>query len=223
MTDSKSVADANTMSQRFRGYLPVVVDVETGGLDAEINPLLEVAAVLLEFDADGVLAPVETHRSNVLPFEGSVINPKSVEINGIQDPEHPLRAALNEKEALQSVFLPIREAVKRQGCQRAVLVGHNPAMDLAFVNAAARRANLKRNPFHPFSAFDTATLGALAYGQTVLARCVSAAGLTWDAACAHSAIYDAEQTAALFCGIVNRWRDLGGWTQEAKASEAPTS
>ena len=46
----------------------------------------------------------------------------------------------------------------------------------------------------------------MALGQTVLSRAVAAAGLAWDPASAHSAIYDAERTAALFCTICNRFR-----------------
>ncbi|MHB1799788.1 MAG: ribonuclease T, partial [Vulcanimicrobiaceae bacterium] len=66
----------------------------------------------------------------------------------------------------------------------------------------------KRSPFHPFSCFDTVSLAGLAYGQTVLARALQAAGIEWDAAQAHSAVYDAERTAELFCTIVNRWQSL---------------
>jgi ribonuclease T len=51
-------------------------------------------------------------------------------------------------------------------------------------------------------------LAGLAYGQTVLAKASQAAGLGWNDAEAHSAIYDAQKTAALFCGIVNRWQTL---------------
>jgi len=124
------------------------------------------------------------------------------------DPYHPFRFAVEEKVALEKIFQPVRAAVKRNGCTRAILVGHNPAFDLSFLNAAVARTGLKRNPFHPFSTFDTATLCGLAYGQTVLAKAAMAAGLPWDSQEAHSAIYDAEQTARLFCGIVNRWEDL---------------
>ncbi|MGW8228635.1 MAG: ribonuclease T, partial [Gammaproteobacteria bacterium] len=43
------------------------------------------------------------------------------------------------------------------------------------------------------------------YGQTVLARAVQAAGIQWNQKEAHSAVYDAERTAELFCRIVNTW------------------
>ena len=195
------------LSRRFRGFLPVIVDVETAGFDPRRHALLEIAAVILDMDGEGRLVLAETHASHVTPFEGSKLDASALSFNKI-DPFHPFRFALDEKDALHKLFQPIRTAVKHHGCTRAVLVGHNPAFDIAFLNAAVDRSGVKRNPFHPFSTFDTATLGGLAYGQTVLAKAVRAAGLDWDDSQAHSAIYDAEQTARLFCGIVNRWSEL---------------
>jgi len=104
------------------------------------------------------------------------------------------------------VFVPVRAAVKKHGCQRAILVGHNAHFDLNFLNAAVARVQHKRNPFHPFSVFDTVTMAGLAYGQTVLARAAMAAGLGWDPSQAHSAVYDTAQTAKLFCAIANAWQ-----------------
>jgi ribonuclease T len=34
--------------------------------------------------------------------------------------------------------------------------------------------------------------------------------MEWDSEQAHSALYDAEQTALLFCSIVNQWDSLNG-------------
>lgn len=195
------------MASRFRGFLPVVVDVETGGFNARTDALLEMAAVLLAVDEDGRWHRVETHACHVQPFPGANLEPSALEFNGI-DPDHPLRFAVPEREALEQILNPVRKAVKANACTRAVLVGHNPSFDLGFVNAAVERTKFKRNPFHPFSSFDTATLGGLAYGQTVLSRAVEAAGIEWDSRDAHSAIYDAEKTADLFCAIVNRWTEL---------------
>jgi ribonuclease T len=195
------------MARRFRGYLPVIVDIETSGFNPKQNAVLEIAAVITRMDADGRIVLGETHASHVKPFPGAKLEAAALNFNKI-DPFHPFRLALDEKEALQKIFQPIRNAVREQGCTRAILVGHNPAFDISFLNAAVERAGVKKNPFHPFSTFDTATLSGLAYGQTVLAKSVQAAGMDWDNAEAHSAIYDAEQTARLFCGIVNRWRDL---------------
>ena len=196
---------AARMATRFRGFLPVVVDVETGGFDAQGDALLEIAAVIVSMDGDGVLTPEPVVSTHVEAFPGAHIDPKSLEVNGI-DPDQPLRGAIPERAALDLIFAPVRAAIKATGCQRAILVGHNAAFDLGFLNAAVRRTGHKRNPFHPFSCFDTATLGGLAYGQTVLSRAVQAAGFEWNAEEAHSAVYDAERTAAMFCAIVNRWR-----------------
>jgi ribonuclease T len=193
-----------TLANRFRGYLPVVVDVETGGFDWNKHALLEIAVQPLELDADGRIVPGEIASAHVVPAPGTLIDPKSLEITGI-DIDHPFRDAKPERQALEAVFGPVREAVKRHGCQRAILVGHNAHFDLNFLNAAVARSGHKRNPFHPFSVFDTVTLAGVAYGQTVLARAVQAAGLSWNAQEAHSAVYDTQRTAELFCKIVNMW------------------
>jgi ribonuclease T len=197
----------NAISLRFRGYLPVVVDVETGGFDARTDALLEIAAVVLTMDDQGRLQPGPTVDCHVQPFAGANLDPKALAFNGI-DPDHPFRGALPEREALDHVFRPIRQAVRDSGCKRAILVGHNAFFDLGFINAAVERTAFKRNPFHPFSTFDTVTLAGLVYGQTVLARTLIAAGIDWDPDQAHSAIYDTEKTAELFCRIVNRWQVL---------------
>ena len=196
------MTDRVTMAQRFRGFLPVVVDVETGGFNEATDALLQVAAVLLDIDEDGRFYCSETVSCHVTPFAGANLDPKSMEVNGI-DVHHPFRLALEEKQALPKIFKPVREAIKQHGCNKAILVGHNAHFDLKFINAAAARCGIKRNPFHPFSTFDTVSLAGLAYGQTVLARSVRSAGMEWDTEEAHSAIYDAEMTAMLFCKIVN--------------------
>lgn len=195
------------MASRFRGFLPVVVDVETGGFDWNRHALLEIAAVPLDLDDDGQLVLGQTACVHLQPAPGTEIDPKSLAVTGIQL-DHPFRLAKPEKDALDHVFNAVRNAVKRHGCQRAILVGHNAHFDLNFLNAAVARARHKRNPFHPFSVFDTVTMAGLAYGQTVLARAVQAAGLQWNAADAHSAVYDAEITAQLFCRIANAWPRL---------------
>ena len=207
------------VARRFRGYFPVVVDVETGGFNADTDALLEIAAVLLSVDQGGLWSPNETYACHVLPFRGANLDPAALEFNRI-DPDHPLRFAVSEREALETIFRPVRRALRATGCTRAVLVGHNPCFDLAFVNAAVRRTGLKRNPFHPFTTFDTATLGGLIFGQTVLARAVEAAGLSWDSREAHAARYDALRTAELFCAVVNRCQAVSVVApQEGRESE----
>jgi len=195
------------IAERFRGFLPVIVDVETGGFDVERHALLEIAAVVVSMDEEGMLHPQPVVSTHVQPFEGSELDPRSMEITGI-DPDHPFRAALPERQALDHIFKPVRQAVREAGCQRAILVGHNAAFDVAVLNATIRRTQHKKSPFHPFSCFDTVTLGGLAYGQTVLSRAVEASGKRWDSREAHAAIYDAERTAELFCAVVNRWRQM---------------
>ena len=201
------MTDEVIMANRFRGFLPVVVDVETGGFNCKTDALLEIAAVLLEMDDEGLLSRGETIRYHVKPFEGANLEPASLAVNGI-DPHHPLRPAIDERDALQRVFREVRRAVRENRCSRAVLVGHNAHFDLGFMNEAVERSSIKRNPFHPFSCFDTATACGIAFGQTVLARAVIAAGLDWDETQAHSASYDAEMTAEVFCEVVNRYRDI---------------
>jgi ribonuclease T len=198
------------IADRFRGFLPVVVDVETGGFNAQKDALLEIAACLVRMDDFGRVYPAETVAVNVEPFDGANIDPKSLEITGIQV-DSPLRMAVPEQEALRRISQPVRKEVRDTGCQRAILVGHNSNFDLSFLNSAIGRTGFKRSPFHPFSSLDTVSLAGLAFGQTVLSRAVQAAGMEWNESQAHSAIYDAEKTAALFCSIVNRWKILTGF------------
>ena len=201
------VPDATTvrrMCERFRGYLPVVVDVETGGFDWTRHALLEIAAIPIDIDSDGLFVLGDVVSAHVVPAPGTEIDPKSLEVTGIII-DHPFRMAKPEKEALDHIFAAVRAAVRRHGCQRAILVGHNAHFDLNFLNAAVARVQHKRNPFQPNSVFDTVTLGGIAYGQTVLARAVQAAGMEWNSADAHSAVYDAERTAQVFCKVANAW------------------
>jgi ribonuclease T len=195
------------LDKRFRGYLPVIIDIETSGFNPKKNALLEIAAVIVELNSNNDLQITERYSTHVVPFKNSELDAAALKFNGI-DPHHPFRMAIDEKDALDMLFKPIRHAIKRNNCTRAILVGHNPAFDISFLNAAIQRTQIKRSPFHPFSTFDTATLGGLAYQQTVLAKIAQAAGLEWDNEKAHSALYDAEMTAELFCRVVNRWKQL---------------
>src|ERR1700689_2319901 len=205
-TTRASAPASALMARRFRGFLPVVVDVETGGFHSTTDALLEIAAVRIDMTEEGVLVRGATHSFHVQPFDGSRLDPAALIVNGI-DPFHPLRPALPERDALQRIFREVRHALQDYGCTRAILVGHNAGFDLGFLNAVVARAELKRNPFHPFSCFDTATLAGAALGQTVLAKAVVVAGLDWDKSSAHSATYDAERTADLFCVICNELAD----------------
>lgn len=203
-------SNSHSIASRFRGFLPVVIDVETAGFNSKTDALLEIAAVILDMNSDGNLYRKETVHCNVEPFRGANLEKSALEFTGI-DPHCPYRNAQPEKVALDKIFTPIRRAVKNTGCTRAILVGHNSSFDHGFVFAAAERAEIKRNPFHPFSSFDTNTLSALAFGQTVLAKACVAAKIDFDGHEAHSAKYDTEKTAELFCAIINKWKNLGGW------------
>ena len=198
------------LAERFRGFFPVIIDVETGGFEASTDALLEIAAVTLKFDEHQMLVADQEIHFNVEPFEGANIEQSALDFTGI-DPTNPLRMAVSEKEALDGIFKMIRKAQKEAECTRSVLVGHNPWFDIGFVKAAAERCGIKRNPFHIFTTFDTATLAGLSLGQTVLAKACSTAGIEFDGAEAHSALYDTRKTAELFCYIVNRYQTLGGW------------
>ncbi len=199
------------MSARFRGFLPVIIDVETGGFNCHTDAILEIAASIVRMDNRGEIEVHATHAYNVAPFEGANLEQAALDFTGI-DPWHPFREALPEEDAMAALFKIVRKEIKEQGCNRAILVGHNAHFDAGFVNAAVERCGIKRNPFHPFSHFDTATLSGLAYGQTVLAKACAEAEISFDNGEAHAAAYDAEKTAQLFCRIVNRWQSLGGWT-----------
>lgn len=205
MTDINEESIPNPdIARRFRGFLPVVIDLETAGLNAQTDALLQVAAVIVRMDAHGKLYTHKTHSVHLEPFEGANLDQRSLEFNKI-DPYHPLRMAVNEQAGLGRVFKPIRQEIRDTGCTRAIVVAHNTFFDMSFLIAAVERVGIKRNPFHPFSAFDTATLAGLAYGQTVLSKALAVAGIEFNSEDAHSAIYDAEVTAKLFCKIVNSY------------------
>lgn len=198
------------IADRFRGFLPVVVDVETAGFNANTDALLEISAVLVSMDEQGYLYPGTQLSFDVHPFPGANLEQAALDFTGI-DPEHPDREAVDESEAITEIFRMIRREIKVQSCTRAVLVGHNATFDHSFVKGAARRIDAKRDPFHPFSSFDTASMAGLIYGQTVLAKACAMAGIDFSNSEAHSAAYDALRTAELFASMVNRLRDHNVW------------
>ncbi|AFP84585.1 ribonuclease T [secondary endosymbiont of Ctenarytaina eucalypti] len=204
------IKDLNTLRARFRGFYPVVIDIETSGFNPRTDALLEIAAVTLKMDNDGWLNADNTLHFHVAPFPGALLNPESLAFNGI-DPYNPLRSAVTEHKALHEIFKLVRKGIKDQDCNRAIIVAHNAAFDHVFLMAATERASLKCNPFHPFTTFDTAALSGLVLGQTVLAKACAATGIPFDRNQAHSALYDTARTASLFCELVNSWKRLGGW------------
>jgi ribonuclease T len=202
--------DQTLFSQRFRGFFPVVIDVETAGFNKDTDALLEIAATTLKMDDEGFLSLDQTLHFHVKPFEGANIEQAAIEFNGI-DPFSELRGAEDEDVVIKEICKMVRKAQKAAGCSRSVVVAHNAAFDHGFLNAAIERNKIKRTPFHPFVSFDTTSLAGLALGQTVLAKACRTAGIEFDNSQAHSALYDTERTAELFCFIVNKWQALGGW------------
>ncbi len=201
------------MKKRFDGYLPIVVDVETGGVNSLKDALLEIAAIPTKVDETGLLTLDDTFSCHVVPFEGANLDPEALAINKI-DPYHPFRFALEESDALKRFFEFCSKALKANECRRAVLVGHNAHFDLGFVRAAMKRCKIKNSPFHAFTVFDTATLAGLAFGKTILAKALKAASIEFDKNKAHSAVYDTTKTAELFCKIINGMKFVEGETGE---------
>lgn len=200
------MSETHPLSHRFRGFMPVVVDVETGGFHAATDALLEIAAVPLTLDDQGQLVALPALHAHIEPFAGAVLNPAALAFTGI-DPYNPLRGAEPERDALKRIFADLKKLQRQYHCKRCILVGHNAHFDLGFLQAAIERHDLKNSsPFHPFSVFDTVTLAGMAYGQTVLAKACESAGIRFSNDEAHSALYDAEKTAELFCGVLNRWQ-----------------
>ncbi len=191
------------LKNRFRKYLPVVVDLETGGFDPEINAILEIAITLIE-EENNKLIVGDTYRHHIEPFEGSIVEEESLEFTKIKL-DHPLRNSINERDALNDLFKIINKTKNKYECSRAILVGHNAHFDSSFLAAAYKRNNIKKTPFHKFSLIDTVSLGVLATGQTVLARICDELDIDYDNDEAHSAAYDTAVTANVFCSIVNNF------------------
>ncbi|WP_044620165.1 ribonuclease T [Gynuella sunshinyii] len=207
------------MNQRFRGFYPVVIDVETAGFNDQTDALLEIAAVTLKVDQNGWLVPDQSIAFEIEPFEGANIEESSLQFTGI-DPFNPFRDAVSEQKALNDIFQLVRKGIKNTHCNRAIVVAHNAHFDHGFLKAAVERCEIKRDPFHPFSSFDTASLSGLAFGQTVLAKACKSAGIEFDNHEAHSALYDTQKTAELFCAIVNKWKSMGGWPPAEQVPKA---
>ncbi|XBC39901.1 MAG: ribonuclease T [Buchnera aphidicola (Chaetogeoica yunlongensis)] len=198
------------LRKRFRTFYPVVLDIETAGFNPKTDAILEIAIMTLKMNKLGFLEKEHLLHFHIKPFKGAKIDKNSILFHGI-DPFSPLRGAVSEYKALNSIFNLIKKEIKLNKCTKSIIVAHNAIFDYNFLTAAITRTGIKNNPFHSFVIFDTATLSGLALGQTVLARACKSIGLTFDNNQAHSALYDTQKTAELFCLIVNRWKTLGGW------------
>lgn len=219
MTQTTNSPEIHLLAKRFRGFLPVAVDVETAGFNAQTDALLEIACVPILMNDAGKLYQGEALNAHIEPFAGANLEKSSLEFTGI-NPDSPFRKAIaeDEKAALRRIFKTLKAIKKQYGCRQCVLVGHNAHFDLGFLNAAITRTNSKNHsPFHAFSVLDTASLSALAFGHTVLARACVLAGLGFDNQHAHSALYDTQKTAELFCHIFNQTPMLLGHQGEEDA------
>ncbi len=58
-------AQLTGLCDRFRGFYPVVIDVETAGFNAKTDALLEIAAITLKMDEQGWLMPDTTLHFHV--------------------------------------------------------------------------------------------------------------------------------------------------------------
>ena len=90
------------LSERFRGYLPVVLDLETGGFDHQVNPILELACCFVQMQDDRL--SIKGQESwNVQPVDGMVVEPASLKVTGI-DLDDPHRDAMDEASVLKDFF-----------------------------------------------------------------------------------------------------------------------
>ncbi|BBI01167.1 ribonuclease T [Buchnera aphidicola (Nipponaphis monzeni)] len=207
------ISQKKFLHERFRSFYPVVIDLETAGFNPKTNAILEIAAITLRMDESGWLQKENTLHFHIEPFKGAIFQPEALAFNKI-DPFNPLRGAVSEKKALTTIFNLVNKRIKIQNCTKGIVVAHNAIFDFNFLISAIERTQIQMNPFHTFATFDTAALSGLVLGQTVLAKACKAIGLSFDNNQAHSALYDALQTANLFCKLVNRWKKLGGWPPE---------
>ena len=190
------------LKNRFRKYLPVVIDLETGGFDPSKNPILEIAMQFIEINNNKFILG-EGIRYHVIPESQLEIDPDSLEFTKIHL-NHPLRQAIAAEEAIKNICKLVNKQRSKEECSRAILVGHNAHFDLSFLQANIERYDIKNSPFHPFSVIDTVSLGAAFTGQTVLARIAKELSIDYDNDLAHSAAYDAEITAKVFCDLLNK-------------------
>lgn len=105
----------------------VVVDTETGGLRADRHALLSVAAV----DSDG-----ESYHALIRPSAEWIVEDEALKLNGLS--LDFLRDAGRAESFVIKEFLDW--IAKRKG---SIFAGANPAFDVAFLEAAAKRSNVE--------------------------------------------------------------------------------
>ena len=63
--------------------MPVVVDVETAGFNAQTDALLEIAAIPIVYNEDGQFVPGEAYHAHINPFEGANLDRRSLNLSGL--------------------------------------------------------------------------------------------------------------------------------------------
>jgi ribonuclease T len=101
------------LKDRIRGYLPVVIDVETSGFNDKTDALLEICAILLSMDENGSFFPKTTLHYHVKPFDGANIESSAIKFNGI-DIDNPFRLAVTEKRHFQKYLSILRLLSKKR-------------------------------------------------------------------------------------------------------------
>lgn len=198
------------LSKRFQGFYPVIIDIETGGFNPKKDAILEIAAITVKMDKKGWLSIDEKIYFHITPFLGSNIEINSLKFNKI-NLKNPLRKSIDENVAFNRIIKIISKKIKNNNCKKAIIVAHNANFDHSFFMAAIKRNKIKNNPFHEFMTFDTATLSNFIFGQKILYKACISAGIFFDGKKAHNALYDTYKTALLFCKMVNKWKEIGGW------------
>src|SRR5690606_1545008 len=99
------------MAARFRGYLPVVVDVETGGFNCATDALLEIAATTIGMDEGGFLYPEHSQYFHAESVTRANIAQAALDFTRIRL-DHTLRMAVSEEHALTEIFRSLLKSLK---------------------------------------------------------------------------------------------------------------
>lgn len=115
-------------------------DVETTGLDPRQCAIISIGFVVL----DDELNPIDNDEFYVRPFEGALVEPKAIEINGYSPEKWDEEGAMDQEELLQRLdnalmyhtFSGPKTASKNQifgGIKKLIPLGYNVSFDLKFL------------------------------------------------------------------------------------------